>query len=167
MITLQNADPNPVTTPSASIGQRLTGQGSTNALRPLDTTSAFGDVTVTAGCTYGVPRLGTSLLSDVSDLTRLSMPACADQPASLLAPAPPMLGAYFAGPLSIVRPGEALESNATPNTFTMRRAPAKSFAIEHLALPQEFNSGIGAPTAARARATAPEARATAARRTAH
>lgn len=78
MVTLQNAAPDPVTTPSASIGQRLTGQAPASPFDSSDS-AGFGNLTITAGCTYGNGRLGTSFYNDAADLTRtLTEPQCTD-----------------------------------------------------------------------------------------
>ena len=149
MITLQNADPTPATTPAASIGQRLTGQASGTGLQGLDTSSPLGDVTITAGCTYGAPRLGPSLFGDASDLTRtFTQPQCADQSAGLLAPLPLNFAAFgppagfYTAPLQTPLLHMPASAGVT-TTFTLPASPTRSYTLQHLALPQEFNGGVG------------------------
>jgi hypothetical protein len=148
MITLQNAAPDPMATAAASIGQRLTGQApATGLLQGLDTTSPLGDVKVTVGCTYGVPRLGSNLLSDTSELTRFSESSCDPSSQANLVPglgvAP--TGLVLFRPLLLApRVGTAGSTAfALPSSFTMEQQPARSFAIQHLALPREMSGGFG------------------------
>jgi hypothetical protein len=148
MITLQNAAPDPTATAAASIGQRLTGQApATGLLQGIDTTSPLGDMKVTVGCTYGAPRLGSNLLSDTTDLTRFSEAPCDPSSQANLVPglgAP--TGFAFYQPLLLApragTPGTA-GAFALPSSFTMDRQPARSYAIQHLALPREMTGGFG------------------------
>jgi hypothetical protein len=167
MVTLQNSAPDASSTPSSAIASKLPGASQATGLQSTDTASGFGNITVTAGCTYGAPRLGPSLANDLGDLTRtFSAPACTD--ASSLGMGSGSFGtsAYvlggplgyspfyrFASPSNVSRAFAPLEiesasrASATAATFTL---PARSNArvLEHFALPAEFSGGAGPLTIA-------------------
>jgi hypothetical protein len=170
MVTLQNSAPDASSTPSSAIASKLPGASQAAGLQSSEGSQGFGNITVTAGCTYGAPRLGPSLLGDASDLTRtFSAPACTD--ASPLGFGPNAgaafeSGAYgLGGPLGYVplyrfsaptvvrstfaplaiEPGS--RASETAATFTL---PSRSSAriLDHFALPSEFNGGAGPLTIA-------------------
>jgi hypothetical protein len=142
MITLQNAAPDPQTTAPPSLASRLTGGASGTGLQGLDTTSPFGDMTVTVGCTYGAPRLTQDLVTDATSLTRtLSSPQCDDTPSYASLPA--LIPASYA----FQRPAFTTPAFSKPETtFTLPAPPARSFAIQHLTLPADLTGSLGKAT---------------------
>ncbi len=165
MVTLQNSAPDASATPSSAIASKLPGASQATGLQSsTDNNAGFGNITVTAGCTYGAPRLGPSLLGDATDLTRtFSAPACTD-------PSPLGFGANSAafgtgafrlgGPLgyaplyqfsspTVQHPAfaplaiePAFRASETASTFTL---PTRSTPriLEHLSLPAEFRGSAG------------------------
>ena len=164
MVTLQNSAPDATTTPSSAIASKLPGAAQATGLQSTDTTSGFGNITVTAGCTYGAPRLGPSLLGDATDLSRtFSAPACTGaSPLGFGAnPAAFGTGAFgLGGPLGYVplyqfssptvgHPAfaplaiePATRASETASTFTL---PVRSTPriLDHLSLPAEFRGSAG------------------------
>ncbi len=165
MVTLQNSAPDASATPSSAIASKLPGAPQTTGLQSTDTASGFGNITVTAGCTYGAPRLGPSLANDLGDLTRtFSAPQCTDAtPIGLGAfgPSAYVLGGplgnspfyRFASPSNVSRTFAPLEiespsrAPATAATFTLPARPSARV-LEHFALPSEFSGGAGPLTIA-------------------
>jgi hypothetical protein len=167
MVTLQNSAPDASATPSSAIASKLPGASQATGLQSTDTTSGFGNITVTAGCTYGAPRLGPSLANDLSDLTRtFSAPACTDATplgvgSGAFGPSAYRIGGplgnspfyRFASPSNVSRTFAPLEiesasrASSTAATFTL---PARSGArvLEHFALPSEFSGSAGPLTIA-------------------
>jgi hypothetical protein len=160
MITLQNAAPDPVTTPAASIGQRLTGQAPSSPFDSSDS-AGFGNLTITAGCTYGNGRLGPSFYNDAADLTRtLTQPECTDDAL------PPTFGTAFV-PAGFAPSAFAWSRVSAPSsaagqpvslTTTSLRSGAPSFSnisegakttyvLQRLTLPKEFTTPVGPVTA--------------------
>jgi len=167
MVTLQNSAPDASATPSSAIASKLPGASQATGLQSTDTPSGFGNITVTAGCTYGAPRLGPSLANDLGDLTRtFSAPTCTDTSplgigSGAFGPSAYVLGGplgnspfyRFASPSNVSRTFAPLEldsasrASATAATFTL---PARSGPriLDHLSLPSEFNGGAGPLTIA-------------------
>jgi hypothetical protein len=153
MVVLQNAAPDAVVTPAASLGQSLAGKSDADPLGLGASPAAFGDVTIEAGCTYGTPALTSSAFENLADLSRtMTMPACtglAAFPGPMLVP----VGTFtrLSGYPIQLEPG--LTAVSTHSTFTTEYAPARSFVLEHLIVPSEFKVSAGpntlaAPTAA-------------------
>jgi hypothetical protein len=158
MVTLQNPAPDPAASaPAVSVGQRLTGLTGLTQMSPLSSgdTDGLGGLTITAGCTYGTPPLGASLLSDATALSRtFTQPQCSNDalaPAYVNGFAP----AYVAWrrtlqPVSSLGPvalGSTTGSTLRPadaEGFTVRATePAKSYVLQHLSLPKEFSGSVG------------------------
>jgi hypothetical protein len=163
MVVLQNAVPDAVVTPAASLGQSLTGKSDASPLGLGDSSAAFGDVTIEAGCTYGTPGLTSSGFENLSDLSRaVTMPECSGLtafPVPMLVPVGTF--ARLSGYPIQLEPG--LTGSATHPTFTTEYAPARSFVLEHLVVPSEFKVSAGpktlaAPIAAHTATVVPPAR---------
>jgi hypothetical protein len=157
MVTLQNSAPDASATPSSAIASKLPGASQATGLQSSDTNAGFGNITVTAGCTYGAPRLGPSLLGDATDLTRtFSAPACTDAAplgfgmggplgyVPLYVFSSPTVGRSTFAPLSIEPASRASE---TASTFTLPSRSSERI-LDHLALPSEFRGGAGPLTVA-------------------
>jgi hypothetical protein len=152
MVTLTNAAPDAVATPSSAIANRLPGSASATGLAPLDTTSPLGSITVTTGCSYGSQRLGQAYPTDFADLTRTpSAPACDDQTSSGFGTGLPLSAGYV--PLyGFVRPTfDNARDGSTASTVSTFTLPARmSFRpFPHVAQPTDFRASAGPATAAR------------------
>jgi hypothetical protein len=157
MVTLQNSAPDASATPASAIASKLPGASQATGLQSTGTSSGFGNITVTAGCTYGAPRLGPSLLGDASDLTRtFSAPACTDAAplgfgtgalglggplgyVPLYRFSSPTVARSTFAPLSIEPASRASE---TASTFTLPTRSSERI-LDHLALPSEFRGSAG------------------------
>ena len=152
MVTLQNAAPDPTVSAAPSLAQRLTGQGPTSPLQSQD--AGFGNLTITAGCTYGTPRFSPSFYQNATDLVRpLTQPQCADQDSSIsAASAFGPTGFAYALPTSLISTPTSLQttklSPVPANTFVMApREATHPYILQHLALPAEFTTPNGPVTA--------------------
>jgi len=161
MITLQNAAPDPVTTPAASIGQRLTGQAPASPFDSSDS-AGFGDLKITAGCTYGNGRLGPSFYNDASDLTRtLTEPQCTDDALpsafgtsfvpSAFAPSAYLWSRALTSPAGVPVTLETTQLRATGPAFTnISRGASTTYVLQRLTLPKEFTTPVEPVTAVHA-----------------
>ena len=100
MISLPDLDPEPVKTPAATIGQRLSGGDSGAAVQGLlDSPPAIGELQFTPICGSGVMPLVQNELGDMSALSHsLASPACL--------PAQGRFGSWLASPSGYVPFGE-------------------------------------------------------------
>jgi len=158
MVILQNAAPDPATTPAASIGQRLTGQAPTSPFDSSDS-AGFGNLTITAGCTYGNGRLGPSLYNDAADLTRtLTQPECTDDALpsafgtsfapSAFAPAAYLWSRALSSPAGVPITLQTTQSHASSPTFTnLAHGASTTYVLQRLTLPKEFTTPVEPATA--------------------
>ena len=76
VMNLPDLDPEPVTTPAAHIGQRLSGDSDAVAAA-LRSPASIGDVNIAPVCSFGATPLASDLLGDVSSFARpLTSPQC-------------------------------------------------------------------------------------------
>jgi hypothetical protein len=165
MITLQNVAPDPADTPAASLSQRLTGSAPASGFDGLDDTPSLGGATLIVGCTYGTPRLGPSLFTDASDLSRaFSAPECANAaPASMFSPVGFVPAALVFAPTFYRFDAPAIAAPQT-TTFSLPASTVKHYSLQQLALPTEFRGGAGRATSVQVRTGQAEPHALTARR---
>jgi hypothetical protein len=77
VISLSSIDPDPVVSPAAALGDRVTAGTGFASGAPGPAFGFTSDITVAPACTYGVPQFGSSFWNDATSLSRtLTQPTC-------------------------------------------------------------------------------------------